>query len=122
MPLTAPSIPDPQSLDEARLILAGVREVLEEFAGVLGAQKQRIEELEAQVGELTDKAGRNSGNSSKSPSSDSTAQRAARREKDKARKKGKSSGKRQGAQPGHDKHERAAAIPTEHVSPLESVA
>ena len=114
MPLTAPSIPDPQSLDEARLILAGVREVLEEFAGVLGAQKQRIEELEAQVGELTDKAGRNSGNSSKSPSSDSTAQRAARREKDKARKRGsgnKGSGKRRGAQPGHDKHERAAVAP-----------
>ena len=50
---------------------------------MLGAQKQRIEELEAQVEELRDEGGRNSGNSSKSPSSDSAAQRAARREKDK---------------------------------------
>ena len=77
-----------------------MREVLEKFAGVLDAQKQRIEELGSQVEEFGAKADLNSRNSSKSLSSDSTAQRVARRERDKSRKRGSDKGR--GTQPGHD--------------------
>ncbi len=111
MPLTAPNLPDPRNLDDAREIIAAAREMIGQLVENAARQQQRIEDLESQVQELRTKAGTNSGNSSKSPSSDSAAQRAAKRAKDAARKKGKGSGKSQGAQPGHDKHERAAVPP-----------
>ena len=60
----------------------------------------RNEELTAQVEELLEQGGKNSGNSSKPPSTDSAAQRAGRPRKP-------SSGRRRGAQHGHPKHERA---------------
>ena len=107
-----PAILSPKSLEEAT-------ELVRELVGIVQAQTGQIESLQAQVDQLSERAGSSSRTSSRPPSSDSDAARA-------KRKKRSRSSRSQGAQPGHDKAERGLVdeselteAPTRYFPPAE---
>ena len=86
---------------------------LEALWSVVGALREHVErvtseneELREQVTDLLERGGKSSRTSSKPPSSDSPAQRASRPGE-------RRTGRSKGAQPGHEKHERAALPETD---------
>jgi transposase len=76
-------------------VLADRRPSYEELAALVVRQAERIEQLEAEVGELRRQLGQNSRNSSKPPSSDSPFTKPA------PRSLRRRSGRKPGGQPGH---------------------
>ena len=114
--MSLPALPpnSPTELEQAREVmrLQQLRiDELEKKAARVDELEAQVEELSRQLAELLDKQGSTSRNSSKPPSSDSPEQRS-------QRPKRKPGSRNRGGQPGHTRHQRAL-YPPEQVNQVE---